>query len=182
MPQEIEAKFKVDDAAGLRRRLSGAGAVCLGTVTLRDDYLDTADERLKHARSGLRVRVGRTASLTYKGPRQEDARFKTREELEVTVDDPQALLHLLTRIGFHVIFSYQKRRETWRLGACEVSLDELPQLGWFVEVEAPDEQAVAAALERLGLASRRQILDSYLHLIHEHVERTDPGATTLYFQ
>lgn len=180
MPREIEAKLKLDDVEGLRRRLVEVGAVRLGCETLRDDYLDTADQRLLTVGHGMRIRVGEKAILTYKGPRRE-SRFKAREELEVGVDDPAVLLELLTNVGFQVIFSYEKRRETWRLDACEVMVDELPTLGFFVEIEGTAEETVADVIERLSLDEHPVIQHSYPHLILEHIRKSSPESTSLFF-
>ena len=180
MPREIEAKLKLDDVAGLRRRLADVGAVRLGCETLRDDYLDTVDKRLLAADHGMRIRTGEKAVLTYKGPRRK-GRFKTREELEVGVDDPAVLLELLTNVGFQVIFSYEKRRETWRLDACEVMVDELPAMGFFVEIEGATEEMVAGVIKRLSLGEHPVIQHSYPHLILEHIRESSPDESTSLF-
>jgi len=126
------------------------------------------------------VRIADGAVLTYKGPRQ-DARFKTRQELETPVADGEVLMRVLEALGLARVYLYEKHREKWRLGPCVVSLDELPQLGHFVEVEGPSEQAVAEALRQLGLEDRPMIGNSYLHMVAEHLQQHFPGKTTLLF-
>jgi adenylate cyclase class 2 len=180
MALEIEAKMRLDDPAALRRRLAEGGAVCAGTRTLRDHYFDTPDHRLRDGDRGLRVRLADGAVLTYKGPRLEGP-FKSRQELETRVADGEVLMQLLQQLGLVQVFLYEKRREQWRLDACAVSLDELPQLGCFVEIEGPSEQAIAQALRRLGLEGVSLVHESYLHLVAEHLEKHAPGSTSLLF-
>ena len=47
---------------------------------------------------------------------------------------------------------------------CLVELDELPDIGAFVEVEGPDEKTVFAVSESLGLAGE-PISESYLAMV-----------------
>jgi adenylate cyclase class IV len=64
-------------------------------------------------------------------------------------------------------------RRLWRLGRCEIALDELPELGYFVEIEGPEEEEIARVQERLGLSDRPHIARSYAHLIAEQRRRSD---------
>ncbi len=104
------------------------------------------------------------AELTFKGPR-EPGPAKIREELELGIDDADALAQILPRLGFVEVVSYEKRRETWRLDGCEIELDELPQLGWFVEVEGPALERVQAVCDRLGLSADSSVSDGYPALV-----------------
>jgi adenylate cyclase class IV len=67
-------------------------------------------------------------------------------------------------MGLEVAVRLQKRRTTYRLGECLVLLDELPLAGRFVEIEAPSEDAVRRAGERLGLEGQ-PITDHYVALV-----------------
>ena len=65
--------------------------------------------------------------------------------------DPVALATILDALAYSPTLVYEKRRATWRLGATEVVIDELP-FGWFVEIEGPEE-AINAAEQQLELAA-----------------------------
>ena len=68
------------------------------------------------------------------------------------VAEPDQAAAILAGLGLKIVLGYEKRRETWLTGACEVALDELPQLGWFVEIEGPDETEVGRLTTQLSLA------------------------------
>ncbi|HLF16943.1 MAG TPA: class IV adenylate cyclase [Candidatus Thermoplasmatota archaeon] len=159
---EVEAKVRLVEPEGLRRRLRELGARSGAACEQVDVFFSHPARDLASTDEALRLRAsaGRL-ELTYKGPRQPGA-VKSREELTVVVDsDPTALLQAL---GFVPLFRLRKRREAWRLGEAEVALDRLEGLGAFAEVEAPTTRHVEAALAALGLASLPREAKSYLEL------------------
>jgi adenylate cyclase class 2 len=188
MHREIEAKFRLTDPEPIRGQLAEVGAALRGRVLEYNRLLDTAEGRLRRAGCGLRVRTWRVldgggepgATLTFKGPR-ESTQFKARLEIETPVPDPAALLEILGHMGFHECVTYEKRRETWQVGPVVVVLDELPRLGWYLEIEGPDEAAVAAAQRQLGLADTLLVAETYPHLAGEHGDRDADGIPRLVF-
>ncbi len=189
MKREIEAKFRIADPAPVRARLPQCGGVRLGRVHETNHILDTRDRRMRTAGCGLRVRAWRSldgdgragATLTFKGPRAA-GEFKSRPEIETAVTDADGALAILARVGFHEIIRYEKRRETWRLGDCEVVLDELPRLGWFLEIEGPDADAIQSARRQLNLTDTPLADETYAHLAARHGDATADGRTLLIFE
>ncbi|HRX84772.1 MAG TPA: class IV adenylate cyclase [Phycisphaerae bacterium] len=180
MALEIEAKFKVDAFDAVRAALAAVAADRVGRRHETNHMLDRRDDPLAQHDSALRVRACRaldgppqSSRLTFKGPVQA-SRFKVREELEVAIDDAAGVVAILERLGFRTALVYEKRRETWRLGDCRIELDELPELGCFVEIEAPDERTVEAVCHQLGLTGAEPITASYVHLLLGHCAAADP--------
>jgi adenylate cyclase class 2 len=188
MAQEIEAKYRIADPTALRGRLVARGARPAARVLEASRLFDTADQRLRQADCGLRVRTCRAldqtpdaaATLTYKGPRAAGPP-KIREEIETAVSDPFAIVVTLQRLGFQEVLVYEKRRERWQLGACEVCLDELPRLGWFVEIEGPNAASVASAARALDLEAEPALRETYVELAAGHGTTSPQGVTSLRF-
>src|SRR5687768_3995745 len=163
MPVEIEAKMAVPDLDVVRARLRELGAQRAGRNLETNTFFDTEDRSLLAADEGLRLRRNLNVDthadehvITYKGPRQHGL-LKSRDEVEVTVGSSEDASQLLERLGFVRMLSFEKRRESWKLGGCKVELDELPYIGSFVEVEGPGEQPVLAVREQLGLGDRPMV-------------------------
>ena len=93
----------------------------------------------------------------------------SRRDAEATPGAPGLAL-IFEAMGLREIFRYQKRRSVWRVGECEIALDELPYLGWFVEIEGPTERAVRAGLEALALADAELLSADYIHLLTERLK------------
>lgn len=174
MATEIEIKFRLDGPAAMRRKLVAAGAKSKGRVLERNTYFDTPDARLRAGDRGLRIRATesstgrRRCTLTYKGPRRPGP-MKIRREEEVAVSSPRAAKTILAALGYVPTLSFQKRREDFSLGGAVVSLDELPGLGFFLEIEAGNEAGVRRAARRLGLSRQRPITATYIALVAEHL-------------
>lgn len=187
MPREIEIKLKLEDPDRLRAVLRDHGATYRGRDFEINRIFDFPDGRLRQGGNALRVRVTRplinagksTGTLTFKGPR-DAAALKSREEIEMSVDDPTTLVIILARLGLVQRVRYEKRRETWSLRNCEIVLDELPQLGWYVEIEGPNSESVLAVRDELELGKVPAEDDSYVQLAITHGELLD-GVHTLGF-
>jgi adenylate cyclase, class 2 len=187
MPLEIEAKIRVSDHVPIRQRLVEAAAGHLHRHNEINTFLDTPDHRLQSQDSGLRVRRAEdidtgvvTAVITHKGPRRAGL-MKTRPETEVKVASYDGAVALLQQLGYVMTLSFEKRRESWSLGGCEVELDELPQLGRFVEIEGPDEARIAAVQRQLGLENEPLIQTGYATMVAQYLARVSPPRRTLTF-
>lgn len=171
MPVEIEAKIRVDDLSEVRRRLRAAGAAEEGDLLEVNRFFDTPEHALRSRDSGLRVRTTTAVwqksprhVITFKGPRQ-PGELKRREEIEFEVSDADAAAEMLARLGYRPELAFEKRRQTWALGECEVVLDELPLIGSFVEIEAADADAIERARGQLGLDRSPLVHESYIAMI-----------------
>jgi adenylate cyclase, class 2 len=188
LPEEIEAKVAVADPEAFRRLMAARGLAAGPTVFEVNRLFDDASASLRRAGSALRVREERDLAggrvlrtlLTFKGPRRPGP-LKRRDEFELSVEAAEPLVDILGRLGLALSFTYEKRRTTWRAGECEVTLDELPHLGWFAEVEGPTADAVHACLADLGLAGLPLIADSYVSLLFHRLESLGRDPTLAVF-
>jgi adenylate cyclase class 2 len=192
---EIEAKFKLDQPQPWQTRLRAAGAVPLGRVLEINRMFDTPEGRLKNADCGLRLRewhglapakgagsagAADGALLTFKGPRAASG-FKSRTEIQTALDDAAAGGQILNRLGVREVLVFEKIREAWRLGQCEVALDELPRLGWYLEIEGHDPESVTSVRAQLGLADAPLVGETYPALAAAAGERAADGHICLRF-
>lgn len=179
MPLETEIKLRVSDHAMMVQRLTQAGAKFIRREIEVNTFLDTPDAELLHSGSGLRVRLARDlatgsqrAVITHKGPKQAGA-MKIRPETEAAVTSYEKAIALLQALGYEVKLSFEKRRDTWELGDCEVVLDELPEpLGKFVEIEGENEQCVQAVRNQLQLNDTSVEPEGYAVLVAGYLQKT----------
>ncbi len=170
---ELECKLKLSDPAGLIARLAGLGATDHGTVFEHNEIFDRSGE-LSERRELLRIRVldgNDWGLLTHKRPAPEGD-FKCRVETETRVESADAARTIFESLGYRREWVYEKRRRSWSLGACEIVLDELPELGYFMEIEAPDEATIDGMLRTLGLARQADMKLNYRQIWRDHCART----------
>lgn len=92
--------------------------------------------------------------LTYKCKNQ-DQLFHNRREIETAVGDGSALLEMLERMQFTLIRKVLKKRREYKKGALSICLDNVAELGEFMEIEILSNDEVAA---QKRIASVRQEL------------------------
>ncbi len=110
--------------------------------------------------------------LTYKGPKI-DPTSKTRQEVEVQIEDPEGHERILTSLGFRPVFTVSKVREKYYYDrGIIIALDEVENLGKFVEMEklVEDGEEVESTVEELrevlkSLGVERFERRSYLELL-----------------
>ncbi|WP_276271388.1 class IV adenylate cyclase [Haloarcula litorea] len=173
---EVEVKVAAD-LARVTERLDELGAEFVGRVEQVDTYYDAPHRDFAETDEALRVRRetadGDTeARITYKGPLVE-AESKTREEFETAVGDGETAAAVFDGLGFEPAATVRKRRRFYRHDGYTVTLDDVEDVGQFVEVETEtDEDGVEAAregafevLRELGLDPEDQTRTSYLGLL-----------------
>ena len=129
-----------------RQALAQMGATLARARHFEDNELFDDERHSLRARGRvLRLRHNdQGAQLTAKGPRRDVDGVKSRPEVEVGVGDGALARALLELLGYRRTFRYQKYREVWRWGDCEIVLDETP-VGPFLEIEGPVDGIHAAA-------------------------------------
>lgn len=176
---EIKAAIPPDRLDAVRAALGAAERV--------EDHADVyfahpardfarTDEALRLSRRGGRV------DLTYKGPKL-DPTTKARREIVLPVEDEATARALVEALGFAAVAEVRKRRAHHRAAGFDVALDEVPGLGWFVELErvlpedAPRAEAEREARQLLaawGIAET--VRASYLELLRERAAARPPGG------
>lgn len=188
MGMEIEAKMKVPNHDAVRARLKEVGATPDGSVLETNTFFDTPERTLLAQDKGLRVRhtidpqsKAEQTIITFKGPRQKSA-MKSRDERELHVENAIHAMSLFEGLGFARLLTFQKRRESWKLGNCRVELDEMPHLGHFVEIEGPDESTILQIRAQLGMDNDPMVKQSYSSLLARYLDEHRIAHRTVTFQ
>jgi len=161
---ESEIKLRTPGPDAARAAVAGLGARLVRARHFEDNLL-LDDERGRLRAGGRLLRLRRTPQggrLTYKGPRLDSGEVKAREEIEVSVGEPDVLQSLLAALGLRPVFRYQKFRETYSWQDVEIVVDETP-VGTFLEIEGPVE-GIHAAAAALGYRRADYVTDSYAGL------------------
>ena len=119
----------------------------------------------------MRVReAGATSTLTYKGA-PVPGKHKSREEVETGISNAESTRAILERLGFEVVFRYEKFRTEWaKTGERGLAtLDETP-IGYYLELEGAP-QWIDRTARRLGFNQADYITASYGRLYQEFCKR-----------
>lgn len=163
---ERELKFREVELDRLRQRLVEMEAERVQPGTFEENWLLDNDGQLAERGCVLRLRKdSRGATLTFKGPPTFDGTTKVREEFETSISDVEATRSLLGRLGYELVKSYQKVRETWQIGAVAISLDHTP-IGDFAEFEGEGAERLASRCDLDPATAERR---SYLRLYQDYL-------------
>ena len=179
MPYEVEQKFPVSDLAALEQRFREAGATISQPQPEIDLYFAHPGRNFAETDEALRIRrKGQSSFITYKGPKL-DRTTKTRREIDLPLppgeDTAEKWIGLLESLGFTPVAEVRKLRRkahvTWQDRRVEGSLDEVEEVGTFVELELvvdvediePAKACIASLAAELGLVGSER--RSYLELL-----------------
>ncbi len=169
-------KARVDDPKRLERAIIALGATPTGIQAQADTYYNAPHRNFEMTDEALRIRVeDGDAFLTYKGPKM-DTLSKTRQEFQTMIKDSGTMGDILSSLGFFPVATVTKRRKNYRLGNFFISLDEVRDLGSFIEIEIPVKnsknyeekvESILKIIEKLGISRTSTIRESYLEMILE---------------
>ncbi len=162
---EVEVKIPCENAEQLKNLPADLE---LDTPRHFEDnwMLDNSQTALKNEGSALRIRfVDGRGLVTFKGLSTTGSNFKIREELEAHTSEPEQMLAIFARLGYHPFFRYQKYRTVYKLSFTDGSVlkamfDETP-MGNFLELEGT-EDSVEQAVQALHLTAKDYITLPYI--------------------
>lgn len=188
--KEIEVKLEID--AEEHQRLKGLldeEAEFVSEGTQRDVYMSPRDdnffdEEFPYKWLSLRSRDGRYI-LNYKHYYPEGAERHTYcDEYETDVTEPDRMMDILGALGVKKVVEVVKRRLKYVYkGDFEVVLDEVDELGHFIEIEALKDlggieetrRRVMGVIQDLGVTEYRQDLRGYPFLMLEKLKKSPDG-------
>lgn len=193
---EVEIKVRIQDLEELREIIQYNGGSYKISLLHEDIYFNMPKELrdFKKTDEALRLRKSEEFDknnndfflkskcyLTYKG-KKIDSITKTRQEIEVKVDDIDNMKEILKVLGFQEVIIVQKERELFELiyqdEKIDILLDYIPLLNqYFMELEmvVSSPQNIDEAqgilfklLESFNIDKDESIRKSYLELIVEN--------------
>jgi adenylate cyclase class 2 len=179
---EVEVKARVESKEKLAKKIESLGGRFTREVEQEDIYFVHPCRNLRERDEALRLRrEGEKCILTFKG-RRVGKEAKMREEVEVRVDDFEAMKNIFSQLGFEKFFTIRKSRKDFSLDGATISLDSVEGLGEFVEIEivVPSmekdvvedanrmlelKKKLLAIAERLEVPTERLTTESYLEML-----------------
>ena len=180
--RELEVKFAVRSVEDVLPRIHSLEAVCEQPTQFESNIRwDDHEGTLTNNHQVLRLRNnGGTAVLTYKAENKNDKRLADREEIETVVTNFENTKLILERLGYQIVFIYEKYRSIYRLNETGIFADHTP-IGDFIEIEGPDEEAIRRSAEMLGLDWEERISKGDRILFAEWKQRTAfPGRDMIF--
>lgn len=177
--REIEVKLRVKDLKSLAQKLNERGCVLSNPIRQHDVIYSLAgstDEWEVSEEGQIVMRIRREDDTAEFNLKQQRSNELDNLEYETKVDDPEAIHQILMTLGYAPQVEVKKTRRKGKLKDYEICLDEVEDLGSFVELEkltddasdpAKIQQELLQALESLGLSRNDQEMKGYDTQIYE---------------
>jgi len=167
--REIEVKFEIEDIEIIKHKIESIGARYEGMYSQIDIWIDTLEGTLEGRGCGLRLRLqGEEVTLTLKEKLVVGELVREGEEYEVGVDNFDKTKEILEKLGFQEKLSYQKEREEWVIENVSIVLDNVENLGVFLELEGAKEN-IEEVIKKLGLEKAQRITEHYGQIYEKRV-------------
>jgi adenylate cyclase, class 2 len=162
--REIEIKLKAKDLGEVEKRLIEKGCVLSESIFQHDTIYSRAGSNQEYASAkegDIIMRIRRMKDYAQFNLKQQKSSEMDNLEYETKVEDPEAINQILNALGYVPTIEVKKMRRKGKMGEFEVCLDQVEQLGTFVELEKlTDDKADPAAvreelftvLESIGLS------------------------------
>lgn len=185
--KEFEVKIPVEDLNEIEEKLKNLGAIFEGYYEEKDYYLDARPcIDFKSIDSALRIRTSKNlvkgdthCEITFKSSREKHSFAKIRKEISVSIDNSDKMLEIFTSLGFKTAATILKKRKVFRYSGWRIYLDDVVDLGRFVEIEFSGEITNLSDLEKnvyelISILNLPKIFisKSYLELITERKSLT----------
>lgn len=171
---EVETKLKIDSTVQIEERIKELVGEYKGEKTEIDLYFDHSNIQILSGGGALRVRdADGKYRLTYKGAKKDDE-TTSRDEIEIGIESASEMIKILDELGFYELCQVKKLRKTYHLEDLVITLDNVADLGEFIEVEgkASNDQEFEAKkdeifklLKKLGLSTVAISQRSYLEML-----------------
>ena len=178
--REIEIKLQLVDLGATVERLAAAG-VRLSSPKEQHDvvYCLPVDKDKVNDPSvnWLRIRTENNVRHTFTLKRSVAGSLDSIEH-ETELDKPEEMAVILDYMGYVVFSDLTKIRRTGHIDMIEVCIDELPELGSFIELEklcSPDvdgqevEQELMTLIQSLGIEYSKRVTLGYDELMNEYI-------------
>ena len=136
---EVEVKAKINDFDSVKKVLKEINAKKSHVEHQEDSYFNSPIKDFAKTDEALRIReveIDKNSKtfITYKGPKI-DVKSKTREEIELEIEDPKKISRIFEHLGFKKTAKVIKNRTIYNLDQYIISLDEVEGLGPYMEIE-----------------------------------------------
>lgn len=177
---EIEIKLPVKNLDDVKEQLRSKGFQEEAVIRECDMYYNSLYHDVKKMGEALRIRKSTNlftgklqAQINFKGKKIDDVSM-SRQEYETLVENPETMEKILIALEFKPVAGVQKTRCYMKRGNMTACLDQVENLGDFLELEmiASEEstragylQSMERFLTELGLSMKDTVRTSYLSML-----------------
>ncbi len=149
MNTEYEAKFINIDKDSIRKTLKNVGAELIKPEFLQKRIVFDLPKGQNRDRAWVRVR-DECDKITMSFKSVTGDKINHQKEICIEINDFSQAEKFLISTGCKEKSYIENKRELWKLGDVEITIDEWPFLDPFLEIEGKSEEAIRSTSQKLG--------------------------------
>jgi len=166
---EIQIKIPISDLDAIKKQIEKKLKIKkVETKWQQDTYFEAPDWNLPKTDELMRIRQeGEKYILAYKGPTK-GKEIRTKPKIEFQIDPD--LRDVLEKIGYKKILNINKKREKYISKDIEITLDEVENLGNFIELKTDNpenKKEINKLVKKLEFSLKTATKKSYFELMFE---------------
>jgi len=175
MLQETEIKLKIENHENAKRLIEKCKDLSNYEFEMqiqRDEYYDTINEELKKNDLVVRIRaLNEKFFIALKSPRVFITdEIQKRIELEFEITEVNKIRTEIAEQGLKASAIIDKHRLSFYLFNCNILIDKLPFIGWFIEIEGDSPNSINEAIEKLNISKNTVETNNYGELLDEKLK------------
>lgn len=176
---EVEFKAKIENYEKfieVKNKILSLGSKLTSKTLEEDIYFQHPSKDFSKTDEALRLRKTNGKNyLTYKGAKISKI-SKTRLEIQTEIENFENMKEILIKLGFKPIAIISKKREKYALENTFIFIDDVKDLGYFIEIEErienessikEIEEKLIKILEKINISRKFITIKSYLELLLE---------------
>jgi adenylate cyclase class 2 len=176
---EVEFKAKIENFEKFieaKNKILSLGSKLISKTLEEDIYFQHPLRDFSKTDEALRIRRTNGKNyLTYKGEKISKI-SKTRLEIQTEIENFENTKEIFLKLGFKPVATISKKREKYILGSTFIYMDEVKDLGYFIEIEEEIENELSIKiieeklikiLEKINIPKKSITRKSYLELLLE---------------
>jgi adenylate cyclase class 2 len=178
---EVEFKAKIENFEKfmeVKNKILSLGSKLISKASEEDIYFQHPSRDFSKTDEALRIRKTNGKNyLTYKGAKISKI-SKTRLEIQTEIENFENTKEIFYKLGFKPIAIISKKREKYILGSTSIYMDEVKDLGYFIEIEEEVENEATIEMieeklikifEKINIPKSSITTKSYLELLLEKI-------------
>ena len=149
---EIEIKLTYEDEIEIEKILTKTGMIIDEIFDLEDRYYSQKGKGMENTNELVRIRKkGNHIELTYKGKCKDNNNIWTRKEVNVGIDNLEAMHNILLLSGFKMIKENISKRKCWRKGDTKLIFIKYskPFILKMIEIESSNKEKIQKVMNDL---------------------------------
>jgi len=174
---EIEIRSRINNLDNLLEEIEKLNILKKNEERQIDTYFKHINDITRKMVIRVREIMGKQSILTFKGASPVESDDTMWADFDTPIEKPEVLKSLLLSNGYELVCIIDKHRQSFEHNGFEINIDNIKELGSFIEIEKQGESEerkqaeleIVSLLKKLGINENDIIKKGYVPLMLEKI-------------